>query len=136
MKLKIGLDIHGVIEASPSLFSKISQLVVRDGGEVHILTGIPLSKTVLNDLKKYKIKYTHLFSILDYHQELGTPIKWDKNGNGSIDPYLWDKTKSDYCRKHKIDLHFDDSNVYGYFFTTPFTRFFSKNTQREKKIKR
>ena len=52
---------------------------------------------------------------------------WDANGHPFMNDYDWDKTKADYCLKHGIQLHIDDSDAYGYFFKTPYARFYSKN---------
>lgn len=133
-KIKIGLDLHGVIDARPDFFKKLTALLVKSGHEVHIITGATI-KEELPLLKKIGISYTHLFSITDYHAELGTPIVWDEIGEPHLNPYLWDKTKGEYCKKHDIDLHIDDSEIYHYFFKTPYTRFYSRDSQRTKKIK-
>ena len=36
---------------------------------------------------------------------------------------VWNKAKARYCKKHKIDLHIDDSAKYGEHFSTPFALF-------------
>ncbi len=96
---------------------------MRAGGEVHIITG----GATIDDkrlLDRYNIRYTHLFSIIDYHKEKGTPTsgKHPKYGFDMISDEEWDKTKADYCREHNIDLHIDDTLIYNNFFTTPFCR--------------
>ncbi len=131
--IKIGLDLHGVVDARPRFFATLTQLLVKQGHEVHIISG-GLKKNEKAQLKKLGVAYTHFFSISDHHNSLGTPIRWDKNGNPHLDAYVWDKTKGEYCAKHGIDLHFDDSDLYAYFFKTPYARFLSKDTRRIKKI--
>ena len=39
MKFKLGLDLHGVIDALPDSFAFLSNAVISFNGEVHILTG-------------------------------------------------------------------------------------------------
>lgn len=125
-KFKLGLDIHGVIDSLPEVFSFLSKAVVDAGGEVHILTGSKIEQAK-EELKKYNITYTHLFSIQDYHEKLGTPTKGThpKYGFPMIDDDAWDLTKGDYCRKHNISIHIDDTLVYNENFTTPFARLWS-----------
>lgn len=131
-KIKIGLDIHGVIDARKEFFSALSKTLVAAGHEVHIITGPPVA-AIKDELASYGIEYTHIFSIVDYHASIGTDIKWDSKGHAHFDPYLWDKTKAEYCQREGIDLHLDDSDTYNYFFKTPYARFYSKDTSRVRK---
>ena len=125
--MKLGLDIHGVADEGKKFFSELTSLLVANGHEVHVITGPRVTQKLVNELKDFGIVYTHLFSITDFHLEKGTKIEWDDKGNPHLDPYLWDRTKGDYCLQHQIDLHLDDSDSYAYFFKTPFARYLSKN---------
>lgn len=131
--MKLGFDVHGVLDTSPEFFAELTKLLVDSGHEVHILTGARIGQTVKDLLAEHSISYTHLFSITDYQIEKGTEIEWDEKGNPHMDAYLWDKSKAEYCEKHGIQLHIDDSDSYGYFFKTPYSRFFSRNTKRVRK---
>lgn len=131
--MKIGIDVHGVIEERPEFFQLFCRAIVEAGGEVHIITGKEHDKVVpeLNQLGlAYGEHYTHFFSITDYHKGLGTAIQWDKNGNPWMDELTWIKTKGDYCLREEIDLHLDDTDSYGLCFKTPFARYFSKNKRK------
>lgn len=118
---KIGLDLHGVIDAMPEFFSFFTNILVNGGCEVHIITG-GATKSDMELLQKYNIKYTHIFSIKDYHTKIGTPTtkKHPVHGFMMVSDEEWDKTKGDYCRRNNIDLHIDDTIEYNRFFTTPF----------------
>ncbi len=133
-KIKIGLDIHGVVDSNLIFFKTLTKLLVDNGHEVHIITGARIEKE-LPFLKKNSISYTHLFSITDHHIEKGTKIIWDEKNDPHLETYLWDKTKAEYCKKQKIDIHFDDSDIYNYFFKTPYARYYSKDTKRNKKFR-
>jgi hypothetical protein len=135
MLLKIGFDIHGVLDTNVQFFSELTQTLVKAGHEVHVLTGPKISQKIIDQLKDMGISYTHLFSITDYQESKGTDIVWDEHGNPHLDPYLWDKAKAEYCIQHGIQLHIDDSDSYGYFFKTPYARFYSKDTHRINKTK-
>ncbi len=39
VKFKLGLDIHGVVDAMPDFFSFLTDSFIKNGGEVHIITG-------------------------------------------------------------------------------------------------
>jgi hypothetical protein len=138
-KFKIGLDIHGVIDAMPEFFSFLSHSLVSNGGEVHILTGGNLEEG-LKDLEKFNIAYTHIFSIQEYHRQKQTPTyaKHPRYGFEMVSNEEWDKSKGDYCVKYGIDLHIDDTMEYNNFFQTPFCRLWSHNNhpKPERKDKR
>ena len=132
-KFKVGIDFHGVIDSSPEFFAALTGCLVKAGHEVHIITGPRVTAQLTDQLKELRISFTHIFSITDKHVEAGTPMTWDDKGNPHLDAYLWDKTKAEYCKEQDINLHLDDSDVYGYFFKTPYARFFSKDTKRIRK---
>lgn len=134
--MKLGLDIHGVILDAVEMTKTLSSLVIRDGGEVHILTGSTTKKALveLDEIGFIKgTHYTHLFSLIDYHNENGTEVVGfnERHQTNEFPDEDWDRTKGDYCRKHDIDLHLDDSLVYEKYFTTGFARFFT-NTNTPK----
>ena len=130
-KLKIGFDIHGVIDDKSDVFSALSKILVDSGNEVHVITGSFRTDELEREIKeKHNISYTHFFSILDYHKELGTKIEYDEDGQAWIEGELWDKTKAEYCQRVGIDLHLDDSDSYGDYFLTPYARFYTKDRCR------
>jgi hypothetical protein len=131
---KISLDIHGVIDSMPELFSFLSESIVNNGGEVHIVTGGRWDEKLEKQLIKLNIKWTHKFSVYDHLKENGA----EQNGkiqfpDGTVQRKFndedWDKVKSDYCREHNISLHIDDTLAYNNYFTTPFARLWSHSGQ-------
>ena len=119
--IKVGLDLHGVISAHPKFFSEMSKALVKNGAEVHVITGSH-SVEILDELKKYNITYTHLFSIADYHRSIGTHMWYDANKTPWIDKKMWEMTKAEYCGREGIEFHIDDSDIYGEHFTTPYAK--------------
>lgn len=66
IRIRIGLDFHGVIDKNRELYSKLSNLLVDSGYEVHIITGSMWKKKIEKQLRDFNIKWTHHFSISDY----------------------------------------------------------------------
>lgn len=131
--LKIGVDIHGVATDAREFFVEFTKTMVSAGHEVHIITGPP-AEIARREVEELGLSYTHLFSIVDHHVQSGTELTTDSRGHIFCEDYLWDKTKADYCLRHGIQLHLDDSDAYGYFFKTPYARFYSK-TKRTHHVK-
>jgi len=95
--MKLGLDLHGVIDADPALFGVLSRTVVGAGGEVHVITGSMATDALFAWLKELGISYTHVFSIASYHVSQGTPMHYDTQGNPWMDADVWNKAKAEYC---------------------------------------
>jgi len=123
MSKAIGLDYHGVVTANPRMFSVITKILRNLDYEVHIITGSRITDQLKEQLSRYDIPYTHLFSISDYHHQHGTAMTGYDDYQPKIDTEIWDKTKALYCQVHHISFHIDDSEVYGQHFTTPYILF-------------
>ena len=126
--MKLGLDIHGVIDNKPEIFSFLSESVIRNCGEVHIITGGSWDKDLISLVNECGIKYTHSFSVYDYLKGVGADeigkIQFpDGSTQKKFDSDLWDSIKGLYCKENCIDLHIDDTEVYSKYFTTPFLLF-------------
>jgi len=120
MNYKLALDIHGVCDENPEFFALISKLLIDSGNEIHILTGRRESDGAMKEINDLNISYTHLFSIADYHEKIGTKMHDDENGRPWMGGDIWDRTKGDYCKEHNIDFCLDDTERYGKYFETPF----------------
>jgi hypothetical protein len=123
--MKLGLDIHGVIDSNPKSFAFMSQSVISNNGEVHIITGGSWTTELEDQLKGYGIKWTSHFSVYDYLVDsgidsIGTIQFPDGTIQEKFDYHLWDTIKAGYCKSNEIDLHIDDTEVYSKYFTTPF----------------
>ena len=123
--MKLGLDIHGVIDSNPESFAFLSQSVIATGGEVHIITGGSWTEDLENQIREYGVKWTTHFSVYDYLLDsgidsIGTIQFPDGTIQKKFDFQLWDTIKAGYCRSKNIDLHIDDTEVYSKYFTTPF----------------
>jgi hypothetical protein len=115
--MRLGLDYHGVIDRYPELFGTLSRIVMASGGQVYIVTGHRATPEFALSLKQLGIEYTGILSVVDFNQRHGVEIKYDEDGNPWIDEEIWNSTKADLCKRYDIDLHVDDSEVYGKYFT-------------------
>lgn len=114
-----GFDFHGVLDTH-KVFRVMAQALINDGHKVHIITGEEDTPAFRKQLKALGINFHKVFSITSYHKRNGTKVRYDKKGEPWMSKKMWNKTKADYCRAQKIDLHIDDTAVYGEFFSTPF----------------
>jgi len=121
---KLGIDIHGVIDTRPGMFSTLTHEIKKKGHEIHILTGGKVTPDIIESLKSYDITYDHLFSILDHHEEEQIEDIWqDSRNNWWLKDEVWNKTKGIYCKENNIDFHIDDTVIYEKYFETPFALF-------------
>jgi hypothetical protein len=122
MRIKIGLDLHGVIDRNPQFFIALARLIQQHGGEIHIITGTPFSEAE-RELLSYNsgVKWwDYFFSIDDYLFEKKIPHRIDERGGRIYEDNEWNRAKGIYCARRGIDLHIDDSEVYQEFFSTPY----------------
>ena len=122
MKKALGLDLHGIINTHPKFFAEASQSLVKDGWEIHVLTGSHIKEQgIEEELKRYGIAYTHLFSIADHHKSNKTEGMWyDEKGDPWVSDEDWNRTKAIYCKEHEIMFCIDDTARYAHHFETPF----------------
>ena len=123
--LRIGMDFHGVITENPTFFRDFTALILREGHAVYIVSGGPYS-VEKNFLDLWGIKYTEIFSLLDYFARRGQ-VEYFANGNFKVPDCLWNERKGIYCRDNDISVHIDDTLLYSKNFTTPFCWYDTKN---------
>ena len=116
--LKIGVDFHGVIDQNPSFFKSFNQKAIDDGHQIYILSG-GSEKDVQVYLQENDIPCSHIFSLLDYFKKQNL-VTFFEDGRFFVPPELWDEAKAKYCLSNQIDIHIDDSILYGKYFQTPF----------------
>ena len=117
--MRISLDVHGVISKVPKFFSWYIDYLKAEGHEVFILTGQAFGTRLLRELVSYEIVFDKVLSITTYHRSIGTAM-WYTDGDPEQPRMLdkvWDPTKATLCQMYNIDIHVDDSDVYGKYFT-------------------
>jgi nicotinamide-nucleotide adenylyltransferase len=125
-KLKIGFDLHGVVDKKPAHFVALANSVRRGGGEVHVITGQSRDGVLERELLSYNggIKWWDaIFSITDQLLATSVPYTIDEIGGKAFPDADWDSAKAKYCEKEGMTFHVDDSSVFGKFFKTPYLLF-------------
>jgi hypothetical protein len=89
----------------------MSHNLLNAGHEIHIITGQEWDK-VKCKVEEARVVYTHHFSIVDYHKEIGTKMWQDKKGTWWMENETWVRSKGDYIHREHIDIHFDNSWEY------------------------
>lgn len=116
--IRIGLDFHGVVDKYPEYFKDFTHKAKEKGIEIYIITGGP-ERVVAEYLRNYGICYKEIFAILDFYDAQGQ-VEYFPNGEFKVPADLWNTAKGEYCARHKIDIHIDDSHEYADWFSTPF----------------
>ena len=116
--MKIGIDYHGVLNRDPAFFGAFLHAAKAKNVTIYILSGSPEDE-VKNFLKTYDIPYDHIFSLLDYFDKQDM-VQYFDDGSFFVPNELWNRAKTDFCAQNKINLHIDDSMLYGTYFKTPF----------------
>jgi hypothetical protein len=135
-KFKLGLDVHGVIDGMPDFFSFLTDSFIKNGGEVHIITGGRWDSDFEKQLNDFGIKWTHKFSVYDYLKDSDAEVIGKVQfPDGTIQKKFknedWDKIKGQYCKENAINLHIDDTLIYNNFFETPFGRLWTHSGQQK-----
>lgn len=114
--MKVGFDIHGVIDTFGIFQDLMNKMIEDDDVEVHIVSGLARAEAegrIGHIVDLSKVKY---FSITDYLESRpDVEVTWI-DGLPWTDKTAWDNAKADYCRDVGIDVLFDDSPVYGETF--------------------
>ncbi len=116
--MKIGIDYHGVTNANPIFFAEFTKEAKKKNIEIIIISG-GAKVDVEAYLKRYGIVYTDIFSLLDYFKEKRM-VTFYEDGSFFVPNEIWNRAKANYCYQNNIDVHIDDSMLYGSYFQTPF----------------
>jgi len=119
--IKLGLDLHGVIDKDPVFFSQLADVMLFRKHEIYIVTGREDCAELRKELEECSMPgklYNGILSITSYQKSQGEPISY-LNGRLSqpmMDPKVWNPTKAMLCATAGIDIMIDDSTLYEPFF--------------------
>jgi hypothetical protein len=116
--IRLGLDLHGVIDATPKFFGRLSKQLLEQGHEVYIITGREDCSELRKELVACKMAYNGILSITSYQKSLGTPVSYldGRKSQPMMEPKIWNPTKAMLCATAGIDIMIDDSSLYEPFF--------------------
>ena len=121
--MKIGIDLHGVIDDDPLLFRSLMSLQNR---EVYIVSGPPKAD-IIAELDKLGFKksthYKEAYSIVDFLKESGVEMWQDKNGRWWSNTKDWVESKAKICDRLSLEYMLDDQEMYRAAFDDIKTRF-------------
>lgn len=119
--LKIGIDVHGVLDTFPEVVKLIETLKNLDDVEIHIITGLTKEDAVKQIGHLLDLDTIHYFSIVDSLIADHVTIVWE-DGLPYAPKHLWNRAKAKYCKANDIDFMLDDSPTYGEYFKDPSVR--------------
>lgn len=115
--MKLGFDIHGVIDTFGVFQDLISKLIEDEAVEIHVVTGLSRKEANAKIGHLIDLSRAKYFSIADYlTKRPDVKVTWDENGLPWADQVAWDHAKANYCQDVGIDILFDDSPVYAETF--------------------
>lgn len=117
--LKIGVDLHGVIDRNDIIFKMLSVAVRLSGVKIYIISGPPKEdvEKELRSLNIFKsIHYDEVHTIVDYLRTQPVEMwKDEKNTWWTADENWW-SAKSAICKKLGITLMIDNTDKYKPYF--------------------
>ncbi len=114
--MKVGFDIHGVIDTFGVFQDMMKKMIEDDDVEVHVISGLARAEAEGRIGHIVDLSKVNYFSIADYLEgRPDTKVTWI-DGLPWADKTAWDNAKADYCQDVGIDVLFDDSPVYGETF--------------------
>jgi hypothetical protein len=133
--MRIGLDIHGVLDHHPEKFIKLAYTIMgcadgyekedpeRENFKVFVITG-PKKEKAIKELEAIANKYNggyqfwdEVYSIVDYIIENDIPHIEKESGHiWTLVHKDWNEAKGKISKELELDLHFDDSVEYEEYF--------------------
>jgi hypothetical protein len=126
MGLKIGVDLHGVIDTNPELFKALAQGLIQTGNEIYIVSGPPMAHV---EYELYQlgieedIHWTDLSTIVDYLHSTNTKIWQNEKGQWWASDEDWWSAKSKIAAMFDLDIMIDNMARYQPYFKGMKTRF-------------
>lgn len=114
--MKIGFDVHGVLDTFEVFQEMINKFIDHPDVEVYIISGLARADADAEIGHLVDLSKVNYFSVTDYLvSKPGVEVTW-VDGLPWADDYSWNIAKADFCNDEKIDILFDDSPVYAEYF--------------------
>ena len=114
--MKIGVDLHGVIDSNPELFKRmLSTLTLSGKVEIYIVSGPP-KVDIIAELEELgfeeELHYEEVYSIVDFLKESGVVMWQNEKGRWWSNDEDWMASKARICDKLSITWMIDDKEMY------------------------
>jgi hypothetical protein len=111
--MKIGFDLHGVLDTYPEKFKPMIEMLRLTGHQVCIVSG-PTKKEIYDELYKIGINPNSILvhSVVDYLRMKGIEFTYDEKETPWCDEETWWDSKARMCKQYGIDYLIDDSLKY------------------------
>lgn len=119
--MKIGFDLHGVLNTKPKKFQKLLKELIQDHHKVVVVSGPPVAEIIHKVLKlKYSpgMHYTGVISVVDYLRFRGVKMWQDAKGMWWASEEDWWSSKAKICEEYNVDVLIDDHHEYGSYFSS------------------
>lgn len=124
--MKVGIDLHGVIDNDPTLFKKLLTMMHLQGREVYIVSGPPVVD-IMAELDKLGLEkglhYKGVRSIVDFLKESGVEMWQDERGRWWSNNEDWLSSKAKICDGLSLEYMLDDKEMYRPAFDDIKTKF-------------
>lgn len=112
--MRIGFDLHGVLDSYPTKFKAIIKLLEKTDITFAIVSGPPREK-IEEELTKLGFEWSDfydIYSVVDYLYNDGVEFDETDPDNLWCDDNIWWDSKARICQQHDIDFLVDDSLKY------------------------
>jgi len=125
--MKVAVDVHGVMDASPEEFQPLLEQAISTGlYKIYVISGPPKLqvKKELDALGYEEGKHYHfLFTIVDHLLEYNVKMWKGDKGTWWASDVDWWSAKAAICKEHDIDFLIDNTELYNNYFKDIKTKF-------------
>ena len=126
-KMRIGVDLHGVLDKNPEMSRLILKALMDAGHAIFVISGPP-SFEIIKSLKDLGLKlqthYTSWFSIVDFLQRRNVEMWKDDKDTWWANDKDWWSSKAEMAKILELDVMIDNSEEYAEYFEDIDTKFF------------
>jgi len=118
--IKVGVDLHGVIDANTSLFRYLSFILKQGDVKIYVISGPP-TENVKKELEALNLvegtHYDEIYTIVDFLQTQPDIEMWkDEKDTWWTDDENWWGSKAKICKILGIDVMIDNTDKYMSYF--------------------
>ena len=119
--MKIGFDLHCVLNINPKEFQSLLKELVQDHHEIIVVSGPQISEVIeeLTNLGFHAGTHYHeVLSVVTYLKHEGIEMWQDEKGTWWANDDDWWQSKARICKQNNINVMVDDHHQYGRYFAS------------------